>query len=201
MPAMQGSAGDALAIERLTPAARAVLALGGTSPYTALVPSSTGSPDARAALEKLDATSVVTPPVASRDDAAAVLSGLWLLHDFLDESHTISQGLHGAGGSFWHAIMHRREGDFSNSKYWYARVGRHPVLQSLTAKADDLVKPYPADKSLFRLTANGWDPGRFVDLVEEVHDRPDDPRLEVTIKLQQLEWRSLFEYCLRVAAG
>jgi hypothetical protein len=30
--------------------------------------------------------------------------------------------------SFWHAIMHRREGDFWNSKYWYARCRNHPAL-------------------------------------------------------------------------
>jgi hypothetical protein len=47
------------------------------------------------------------------------MSGLWLLAGDLDRSHTISQGIGSAEGSFWHGIMHRREGDFSNSKYWF----------------------------------------------------------------------------------
>jgi hypothetical protein len=32
-----------------------------------------------------------------------MLSGLWLWHDFLDRSHEISQAVHTASGSFWHA--------------------------------------------------------------------------------------------------
>ena len=51
--------------------------------------------------------------------AAACHSGLWLLHNYLDESHQISQEISSATGSFWHGIMHRREADFSNAKYWF----------------------------------------------------------------------------------
>ena len=51
--------------------------------------------------------------------AACCLAGVWLLHDYLDESHTISQRIDTPSGSFWHGIMHRREGDFSNAKYWF----------------------------------------------------------------------------------
>lgn len=58
-------------------------------------------------------------------------SGLWLLIGELDRSHKISQQFESADGSFWHAIMHRREGDYWNSKYWFRRVGDHPVHHSL----------------------------------------------------------------------
>ena len=60
--------------------------------------------------------------VRDREMAKACLAGLWLYHDFLDQSHRISQGLHGREGSYWHGIMHRREGDFANAKYWLRRV-------------------------------------------------------------------------------
>src|SRR6185295_3279275 len=50
---------------------------------------------------------------------ATCRAGLWLLQDFLDESHAISQDIDTREGSFWHAIMHRREPDASNSKYWW----------------------------------------------------------------------------------
>src|SRR4029079_11488334 len=72
---------------------------------------------------------------ACRELPAACRAGLWLAFDFLDESHAISQDLETAGGSFWHAIMHRREPDASNSKYWWRRVGEHPVFASLTEAA------------------------------------------------------------------
>ncbi|WP_442510186.1 hypothetical protein SH528x_001794 [Novipirellula sp. SH528] len=58
-------------------------------------------------------------------------SGLWLLAGDLDRSHRISQDIDEKEGSFWHGIMHRREGDFSNAKYWFRRVGKHPVITQL----------------------------------------------------------------------
>ncbi|EMI22828.1 hypothetical protein RMSM_00237 [Rhodopirellula maiorica SM1] len=59
-------------------------------------------------------------------------SGLWLLAGDLDRSHRISQDIDEKEGSFWHGIMHRREGDFSNAKYWFRRVGKHPVISQLS---------------------------------------------------------------------
>ena len=76
--------------------------------------------------------------VVDRAMADACRAGMWLLFDFLDESHTISQELHTAEGSYWHAIMHRREQDASNSKYWFRKVGNHPVLRRLVEQVPAL---------------------------------------------------------------
>lgn len=103
--------------------------------------------------------------------------------------------------SFWHAIMHRREGDFSNSKYWYDRAGAHPIFPALAANAAVAINPLPADKSLLRLLSDGWDPDAFVDLVEQVAARPQDPRLRTVQELQRMEWQMLFDHCTREAAG
>src|SRR5437899_244778 len=51
-----------------------------------------------------------------------VRSAALLWHDYLDESHTISQNIPGADGGFLHGIMHRREPDYPNAKYWFRRV-------------------------------------------------------------------------------
>jgi hypothetical protein len=126
-----------------------------------------------------------------------MLAGLWLWHDWLHESHVISQGIATPSGSFWHAIMHRREGDFSNGKYWYARVGTHPVFEALGQQAGSIVNSFPADNSVLRILAAGWKPAAWVDLVESVHESPADPRYAVAVQLQHLEWRLLFGYCSR----
>jgi hypothetical protein len=55
--------------------------------------------------------------------------GLHLLNDDLPRAHTLSQALEGeSSADYWHAIIHRREGDYSNAKYWLRRAGPHPVL-------------------------------------------------------------------------
>jgi hypothetical protein len=69
-------------------------------------------------------------------------SALWLLAGELDRSHGISQADDSPEAAYWHGIMHRREGDFSNAKYWFRRVGRHPVL-------DDLAERVALQQSLF----------------------------------------------------
>src|SRR5688572_2031249 len=85
--------------------------------YTALVHAGPGSAEARDLLESIrPAQLLASGAVKSAEDGDAMLAGLWLWHDWLDESHAIAQKLHGASGSFWHAVMHRREGDFGNSK-------------------------------------------------------------------------------------
>lgn len=103
--------------------------------------------------------------------------------------------------AFWHAIMHRREGDFSNSKYWYEKVGRHSILPAIGANVGEAINPLAADKSLLRLLRDGWDPKAFVDLVKDVNSDPGDPRLRTVIAIQRVEWQMLFDHCTRRARG
>src|SRR5208282_517235 len=136
-----------------------------------------GTPSvAKQLLETIKPLQLLRSPVKSPAYADAMLAGLWLWHDGLEESHRISQGVLDSTGSFWHAIMHRREGDFSNSKYWYARAAGHPCLQTLAAQAMPMVHREPADKALLRVILNGWNANAFVDLVETVSGNEADPR-------------------------
>ena len=104
--------------------------------------------------------------LAALEGDNACRAGLWLLFNFLDESHTVSQELHDADGSYWHAMMHRREMDFSNSKYWFRRVGVHPIYSPLQIAARELAAASPDPSARFLETDATWDAFAFVDLCE-----------------------------------
>src|SRR5271154_5224554 len=99
--------------------------------YEALVVMGGTPPPARELIEGVRPEDLLSKSGGSTSAGLALLAGLWLWHDGLEESHRISQSISDSTGSFWHAVMHRREGDFSNSKYWYARTTGHPVFQTL----------------------------------------------------------------------
>jgi hypothetical protein len=107
--------------------------------------------------------------------AAPVLqAALWLYADDLDRSHRICQQIDDATGSFWHGIMHRREGDFDNSRYWFNKVGDHPAISLI-----------------------GYDPRDFISAVEKRHaEAPAD-----LVALQRREWETLFTWCAAEYGG
>jgi hypothetical protein len=183
----------------VTPLATAILRKAGDSAYRRLTVAGPAPAPAHEALDGIMPEQLFLRPIKNLDDAKASLAGLWLWHDALNESHEIAQDIISPTGSFWHAIMHRREGDFSNAKYWYRRCESHRVLKMIGAVASSLAGDLASDRQVAHAVGEGWNPIGFVDLVQAIENKPSDPRHELAIRLQQAEWEGLFNHCIRQA--
>ncbi len=164
-----------------------------------------GEPN-RAVLDQLKALSLElafdSHSIVDRDAARCCIAGVWLLHNYFDESHAISQEIESADGSYWHGILHRREPDYGNAKYWFRRVGSHPIFVDLAAEARRLAE---SESSLdahakFLADETTWDPYRFVDLCEQVA-RGKSSAGNLCLAVQRVEWQLLFDHCYREALG
>ncbi|MBI3876326.1 MAG: hypothetical protein HY300_10305 [Verrucomicrobia bacterium] len=157
-------------------------------------------PGSRADTQPLDALNRALDPllekIPDRHDAELIRSLVLLWHDHLDTSHTISQGIETGDGSFLHGIMHRREPDYWNSKYWFRRVGNHAAFPAIAKRTAELLAQRGAAKLASQLCPHGaWDAFAFVDAVEAACGRngTDEQRLLLR-KVQQIEFEVLLDH-------
>jgi hypothetical protein len=102
---------------------------------------------------------------------AAVL--LW--HDHFDASHEIVQDIENQDASLLHGILHRRQPDFMNARYWFRRVGQHPSFECVVGKIKITLLTAGVDVVAKQIAPNDkWDPLRFVDFLEDSIRRQDD---------------------------
>lgn len=143
---------------------------------------------------------------ADANALGCIRAGLYLLADDLDTAHRLCQDIDTIWGSAWHAVMHRREGDFSNSKYWWRRaegitwaIPDGPTLAETLRKQcaeSDLPEATKWEANL----AGGYNPAAFVDVVASAHARgTSDPWYQFLVQSQRHEWLTLFARTLRVA--
>jgi hypothetical protein len=140
-------------------------------------------------------------PIVDLAACRGCVAALWLAHNFLDESHRLSQETDTPEGSYWHGIMHRREPDYANAKYWFRRVGQHPIHLPLAEHAAKLAQnSYVDEPARFLRDLAAWDAFRLVDLCEAI--ARGRSRCEALARqIAQVEWELLFDHCYRRAIG
>ncbi len=130
-------------------------------------------------------------------DAVSLKAGLLQIHDYLEESHSCSQSVQHQGrhkaSDYWHGIMHRREPDYSNAKYWFRNVGSHPIFADVAIAAAEL-KPNDTPGWDHKLKlSSGWDPFAFIDLCQECNRSGNLQLVEWAENIQWAEMLLLLE--------
>ncbi len=117
-----------------------------------------------------------------------VRGGLLYAVDALDAAHAFFQDDPSDLGSYWHGMLHRREGDFDNARYWFRRVGRLSIFNELHRAA--------CEHSATMARQDHWDAYLLTGLCEQVKFGAPELAAEC-VKLQQVEFEGLFDYCWR----
>ena len=176
------------------------------NPLPPLVPQQEASEALTAALQAASTDALFEGQnVKDTTFADAIKSGLLLWNDALDASHTISQGLANATGSYWHGIMHRREPDYSNAKYWFGRVGTHAIFPEIRERAlalyNETAEPSDALASIGQAIADNaaWDAAQFIDWCQAAESASEPDVVRFLQQVQAEEIRLLLAYSYRNA--
>lgn len=135
-----------------------------------------------------------TSTIQNKAFAQCCLSAMYLGDNQQDLAHEICQDIHSPEGSYWHGIMHRREPDFSNAKYWFRRVGEHEIFSELKRTVYSEFQNKEPDDAQNLLQSQDWDPFTFIDLCQSAW-QGNEKLLSFCEEVQSIEWILLFNHC------
>ncbi|MDF2439229.1 MAG: hypothetical protein JWN98_213 [Abditibacteriota bacterium] len=177
-----------------------VISLQKRDPLPPLYPKSFDA-DLSRRIQSADDSELFGPKVLSTQQKQLLRAGLLVWNDDIDAAHPIVQDIEDATGSFWHAIIHRREGDASNANYWWRRTGNHPAFPQVLHAVQSTLgneRESCARDFLALLNREGhWQPREFVERCElaRKQNHPD----EWLRRVQLAEIESLLNWCRQPA--
>ncbi len=117
-----------------------------------------------------------------------VRGALYYAADALEDAHRVFQDESSDLGSYCHGMLHRREPDFDNARYWFRRAGRLPFFARLHARASE-ISPVAARQP-------GWDPYLFTGECEQARFGAVEKVKELGM-VQLAEFEVVMDYCWR----
>jgi hypothetical protein len=113
------------------------------------------------------------PKAVDSGDWGLFYGGMLYAANVLGKAHELFQSSDSSEGAYWHGMLHRREGDFSNAMYWVHRAGRIPALAEL----------------------EGFSPAAFIAECAEASARGEEP--PHLLEIQRREWEALMFWSWR----
>ena len=156
-----------------------------------LRPTEPGHPDAIRSIRTAEEQELTGGAIlADASYPRLIRAGLLYAYDALEESHRIVQEINTVNASYWHGMLHRREGDFENARYWFRRTGKLGVFEEMHARSAE-VSPLMGRQST-------WDPYVLVGQCEQARFGGDVDTKEL-VALQRIEFHVMFEHLWRDA--
>ena len=151
-------------------------------------------------IHELSSEALLGGTIENSEMAQAARAGLIPEAGGWDRAHRIVQEMNTPEAEYWHAIVHRREPDSSNAKYWFRRVGQHPVMDQLVIRFSG---PEGSDKTLVQAFMTGvqWDPFKYVDACMAYQEGGEKELFPFLLDLQRQEFTLLVDYCIHWALG
>lgn len=129
--------------------------------------------------------------IGRAENFALVRGGVLYAIDAIHEAHTIFQDAPGDLGAYWHGMMHRREGDFENARYWFRRAGALPCFAALHRAAGEFSSVMARQPS--------WDPYLLTGECERARFGAAENATALA-RLQRTEFEGVFDYTWRQCA-